>query len=31
VRLDVDPTWLEADERMGDRTCKHVSTLRPVP
>jgi hypothetical protein len=31
VRLDVDPTWLEADERMGDRACKHVSTLRAIP
>ena len=28
VRLDVDATWLEADERMRDRACKHVSRLR---
>jgi hypothetical protein len=28
VRLDVDATRLEADERMRDRACKHDSTLR---
>jgi hypothetical protein len=29
VRLDVDAPWLEADERMRDRACKHPATLRP--
>jgi hypothetical protein len=24
VRLDVDPTRLEADQRMRDRACKHA-------
>jgi hypothetical protein len=28
VRLDVDPTRLEADQRMRDRACKHASTVR---
>jgi hypothetical protein len=28
VGLDVDPTWLETDKRMGDCACKHVTTLR---
>ena len=27
VRLDVDPTRLEADERMRDRACKHAARL----
>ena len=27
VRLHVDPTRLEADERMRDRACKHASRL----
>jgi hypothetical protein len=28
VRLHVDTTRLEADERMRDRACKHATTLR---
>jgi len=28
VRLDLHPTWLEADERMRYCTCEHISTLR---
>jgi hypothetical protein len=28
VRLDVDPTRLEADEGMRDRACKHPPRLR---
>jgi hypothetical protein len=28
VRLHLDAARLETDERMGDRACEHVSTLR---
>ena len=31
VRLDLDATRLEPDERMGDGACKHASTLRRKP
>jgi hypothetical protein len=27
VRLDVDPTGLEADKRMRDCACEHAATL----
>jgi hypothetical protein len=28
VRLDLDPTWLEAYERERHRTAEHLPTLR---
>jgi hypothetical protein len=31
VRLDLDPAGLEADERVRDRACEHVSTVRAQP
>jgi hypothetical protein len=31
VRLDVHTTRLEADERMSDRACEHLSKLRAKP
>ena len=27
VSLDLDPAWIEADERVGDRAGEHVATL----
>ncbi len=27
VRLDLDPAWIDSDQRVGDGSCEHVVTL----